>query len=166
MTTFTQKSKKQQSRFDSPEQEVYLHLWRTYDCLKAVEESLFVQYDLSAQQYNVLRLLQQVSPGSMQTMELGRRMISRAPDTTRMLDRLEKRALIQRSRLPDNRRVVEIAITKQGLALLKEMARAVLEMHQRQLGHLSAAQQKQFVKLLKLAREPHEDATCDWLEHE
>jgi len=166
MTTFTQKSKKQQSRFDSPEQEVYLHLWRTYDCLKAVEDSLFVQYDLSAQQYNVLRLLQQVSPGSMQTMELGRRLISRAPDTTRMLDRLEKRALIQRSRLPDNRRVVEIAITKQGLTLLKEMSRAVLEMHQRQLGHLSAPQQKQLVKLLKLAREPHEDATCDWLEHE
>ncbi len=165
MTTFTKNSKKQQSRFDSPEQEVYLHLWRTYDCLKAVEDSLFVQYDLSAQQYNVLRLLQQVAPGSMQTMELGRRMISRAPDTTRMLDRLEKRGLIQRSRLPENRRVVEIAITKQGQSLLKEMARAVLEMHQRQLGHLSVAQQKQFVQLLKLAREPHEDATCDWLEH-
>lgn len=156
----------EQVHFDSPEQEVYLQLWRTYDCLKALEESLFVQYDLSAQQYNVLRLLQTVAPGTMQTMELGRRLISRAPDTTRMLDRLEKRSFIQRSRLPENRRVVEIAITKQGQALLVKMANAVVKMHQSQLSHLTMSQQKQLVKLLKRAREPHEDASCDWLESE
>ena len=156
----------EQVQFDSPEQEVYLQLWRTYDCLKALEEALFVQYDLSAQQYNVLRLLQAVAPGTMQTMELGRRLISRAPDTTRMLDRLEKRSLIQRSRLPENRRVVEIAITKQGQALLAKMADAVVKMHQSQLGHLTVSQQKQLVKLLKRTREPHEDASCDWLKSE
>ncbi|QDU92804.1 MarR family winged helix-turn-helix transcriptional regulator [Lignipirellula cremea] len=150
--------------FDSPEQEVFLHLWRTFDCLKKLEEQLFGQYDLSAQQYNALRLLQAVFPAGTQTMDLGRRLISRGPDTTRMLDRLEKRGLISRSRLPDNRRVVEIFITDQGQQLLQEMAPAVLEMHQRQLGHLSGPQQRQLVKLLKRSRQPHEDATCDWLE--
>ncbi|QDT93315.1 MarR family winged helix-turn-helix transcriptional regulator [Gimesia algae] len=164
MTALAPQPEPQQTHFDSPEQQVYLQLWRTYDCLKALEEALFVQYDLSAQQYNVLRLLQAVAPGTMQTMELGRRLISRAPDTTRLLDRLEKRSLIQRSRLPENRRVVEIAITRQGQALLEKMADAVIEMHQSQLGHLSATQQKQLVKLLKRTREPHEDASCDWLE--
>ncbi len=108
----------QQPGFDSQEQEVFLQLWRTYDCLKALEDQLFGQYDLSAQQYNALRLLEAASPDGIQTMDLGRRLISRSPDTTRMVDRLEKRGLITRSRLKDNRRVVEITISKAGSQLL------------------------------------------------
>ena len=83
---------------------------------------------------------------------------------TRRLDRLEKRGLISRTRLPENRRVVEAFITDAGHELLSEMNIAVLEMHDQQLGHLSPNQQQQLVKLLKLARKPHEDKTCDWLD--
>lgn len=160
----TKQPSSRQRRFDSPEQEVYLNLWRTYDCLKAVEDELFAGYQLSAQQYNALRLLRSEHPGSMPTLALGRRLISRAPDTTRVLDRLEKRGLIVRERRAENRRVVEVAITEAGLALLDEMADAVRQMHQRQLGHLSQHAQCELVALLKRAREPHEDATCDWLD--
>jgi len=151
-------------KFDSLEQEAFLQLWRTYDCLKVLEDSLFVQFEISPQQYNVLRLLQIVSPETMQTMELGRRLISRCPDTTRMLDRLEARELVKRSRLPENRRVVEVAITEQGQALLNNMEKSVIKMHQQQMGHLSDAEHKRLIKLLKKTREPHEDASCDWLE--
>lgn len=151
-------------RFDSPEQEAYLNLWRTYDCLKALEDELFGQYQLSAQQYNALRLLRSVHPGAMPTLALGKRLISRGPDTTRMLDRLEQRHLIIRERKTENRRVVEIAITPQGLALLDEMAGAVRLMHERQLGHLSLAEQRDLITLLKRIREPHEDSSCDWLD--
>lgn len=164
MASPSQQPSAQQARFDSPEQEVFLHLWRTFDCLKALEDQLFTQHDLSAQQYNALRLLQQVAPDGMQTMELGRRLISRAPDTTRMLDRLGKRGLIQRTRHETNRRVVEISLTDAGQQLLASMAEAVLEMHQQQLGHLRPDQRQQLVELLKLARQPHEDASCDWLQ--
>ncbi|GAA5507399.1 MarR family winged helix-turn-helix transcriptional regulator [Novipirellula caenicola] len=149
---------------DSPAQEVYLHLWRSYDRLRAIEDELFGRYDLSAQQYNALRLLSVVAPAGMQTMEIGRQLISRMPDMTRLLDRLEKRGLISRARLAENRRVVEVFITDAGQQLLSKMSKEVLEMHQRQLGHLSPNQQKQLVKLLKLARKPHEDTTCDWLD--
>ncbi|QDU79036.1 transcriptional repressor MprA [Polystyrenella longa] len=149
--------------FDSTEQEVYLHLWRTYDRLKVVEDELFGRYDLSAQQYNALRLLEAASPEGTRTMELGRQLISRMPDTTRMLDRLEKRGLIKRRRLIDNRRVVEVVITVAGRNLLQEMSQSVVAMHDLQLGHLSPQQQKQLIKLLKLARGPHEDHQCDWL---
>jgi DNA-binding MarR family transcriptional regulator len=152
------------SRFDSPEQEAFLNLWRTYDCLKALEEDLFANYQLSAQQYNALRLLRSASPASMQTLALGKRLISRSPDTTRMLDRLEQRELIVRERRSENRRVVEIAITKQGLDLLDEMAEDVQAMHKRQLGHLNLAEQQELTALLKRIREPHEDASCDWLD--
>ncbi len=151
-------------RFDSPEQETFLNLWRTYDCLKALEDELFGQHQISAQQYNALRLLRSVHPGSMQTLALGKRLISRGPDTTRMLDRLEQRQLIVRERRSENRRVVEIAVTTQGLALLDEMAEAVQEMHKRQIGHLGRAEQRDLITLLKRIREPHEDASCDWLD--
>lgn len=150
--------------FDSPQQEVFLNLWRTYDRLKALEEALFTRHGLSAQQYNALRLLRSASPGAMQTLELGERLISRAPDMTRLLDKLERRNLIARQRRADNRRVVEVRITPEGLRLLDEMASAVRDMHFHQLGHLSAADLDLLVDLLKLARHPHEDDTCDWLD--
>jgi DNA-binding MarR family transcriptional regulator len=150
-------------RFDSPEQEAFLNLWRTYDCLKALEEQVFGGYQLSAQQYNALRLLRSVFPGSMQTLALGKRLISRGPDTTRMLDRLEQRQLVIRARRSENRRVVEIAITSEGRALLDRMADDVRRMHQQQLRHLSVAELQAFTELLKRVREPHEDSSCDWL---
>lgn len=164
MGTATKQKSPRQRRFDSPEQEVFLHLWRTYDCLKTLEDELFARYGLSAQQYNALRLLRSEHPGSMRTLVLGRRLISRAPDTTRVLDRLEKRGLIVRERRAENRRVVEVRIDDAGLELLDEMSEAVGEMHQRQLGHLSRSAQSELVKLLKKARQPHEDASCDWLD--
>lgn len=151
-----------QTRFDSLQQEAYLNLWRTYDRLKVVEDELFVQFDLSAQQYNALRLLDAVHPGAMPTLALGQRLISRAPDMTRMLDRLEERGLVQRERRPENRRVVEVIIAPAGRQLLKELSSRVRNGHKRQLGHLTALQLKQLIELLKLARNPHEEAGSRW----
>ncbi len=52
----------EQAKFDSPEQEVYLNLWRTYDRLREIEDRLFQQFDINSQQYNVLRLLKAAKP--------------------------------------------------------------------------------------------------------
>ncbi|MCA9087776.1 MAG: MarR family transcriptional regulator [Planctomycetaceae bacterium] len=164
MPTASSQSRPHVPPFDSPEQGVFLNLWRTFDCLKALEEELFGRYGLSAQQYNALRLLRMEYPAAMQTLELGKRLISRGPDTTRMLDRLEKQGWIARNRRPENRRVVEITLTEAGLTLLEQMGPDVVEMHERQLGHLSAQQRLQLVDLLRLARAPHEDASCGWLD--
>ena len=152
-------------QFDSPAQELYLNLWRTYDCLKSIDEELFSQYQLSPQQYNLLRILQHVHPESLPTLKLGRAMISRSPDITRMLDRLEQRGLIQRLRRELNRRVVQVQLTPAGLELLEEVADQVREMHERQLGHLAPEEQQQLLKLLKLARSKNEDGSCGWLGH-
>jgi DNA-binding MarR family transcriptional regulator len=152
--------------FDSAEQEAFLNLWRTYDRLKALEDELFGKFELSAQQYNSLRILRSAHPDPMPTLALAQRLISRAPDITRMLDKLQRRRLIERERKADNRRVVEVKITQAGIDLLRQMADAVQEMHARQLGHLNAAELKELVRLLKRARDPHEDATCDWLDED
>lgn len=149
-------------RFDSLHQEVYLNLWRTYDRLKALEDELFAAVDLSAQQYNALRLLEAAHPGTVPTLTLGARLISRAPDMTRMLDRLEDRGLVHRERRPENRRVVKVGVTAAGLKLLAELAPSVQDCHRRQLGHLSARDLKQLVELLQSVRLPHEEDGSVW----
>ena len=155
-------TKNSRKRFDSPEQEAYLHLWRTYDRLKAIEERLFQQYDLSPQQYNALRLLRAAQPETIPTLALGARLISRAPDMTRLLDRLEERKLVKRERRPENRRVVEVGITAGGVELLEQLDELVRKCNHEQLGHLSAKALAQLVALLEEARGPHETPDQPW----
>ena len=149
-------------RYDSLEQEVFLNLWRTYDRLRILEEEIFGRFALTPQQYNVLRLLRAARPDSLQTLTLARRLVSRAPDITRMLDKLEDRGLIVRTRPPENRRVVRVEISKSGLALVDRIAAPLASCHARQLGHLSAAELKQLRDLLRAAREPHESPGSPW----
>jgi DNA-binding MarR family transcriptional regulator len=149
-------------RFDSLEQEVFLSLWRTYDRLRALEEELFGRYDLTPQQYNALRLLRAEHPGALPTLALANRLVSRAPDITRMLDKLEQRGLIVRERPRDNRRVVRVGITPAGLALVRQITGPLRACHERQLGHLSPANLKRLSALLRAARAPHENDESSW----
>src|SRR3954468_8894178 len=98
-------------RFDALEQEAFLGLWRTYDRLKALEDDLFDRFDLTSQQYNALRLLRSERPAAVRTLDLAAQLVSRAPDITRMLDKLEQRGLVMRDRPADNRRIVHVGIT-------------------------------------------------------
>jgi DNA-binding MarR family transcriptional regulator len=150
------------ARFDSAEQEAYLSLWRTYDRLRALEDELFDRYELTAQQYNALRLLRAEHPEPVPTLTLAGRLISRAPDITRLLDRLEERGLVHRNRPAGNRRMVEVAITAAGLALLRQIAAPLRACHSRQLGHMRSGELRQLVKLLRRARGPHEEAESAW----
>src|SRR5581483_2977738 len=84
--------------FDSAEQEAYLNLWRTYDRLRMLEDELFGRFDLTAQQYNALRLLRGEHPETLPTLTLAARLVSHAPDITRLLDKLERRGLVHRGR--------------------------------------------------------------------
>lgn len=150
-------------RFDSPEQEAYLNLWRTYDRLRALEDELFGRHNLTAQQYNALRLLRAGHPGKTPTLALAARLVSRAPDITRLLDRLEARGLVERVRPPGNRRVVEVGLTAAGLILLAGLDKEVRACNAHMLGHLSPADLRTLVALLHKARRPHESPEGDWL---
>lgn len=156
------RARRKAGRFDSLEQEVFLNLWRTYDRLRMLEDELFARYELTPQQYNVLRLLRADHPRTVPTLALAQRLVSRAPDITRMLDRLEERGLIARDRPADNRRTVRIAITNAGQKLLGEIARPLRDCHARQLGHLPATDLRLLVKLLRAARRPHETEDSSW----
>lgn len=153
---------KRLGRFDSPEQEVYLNLWRTYDRLRMLEDSLFADFGLNCQQYNVLRLLKASHPQAVPTLELAGRLVSRAPDITRMLDKLENQGWISRIRPDGNRRLVLVAITETGIGALKSLAEPLRECHLSQLGHLTDEQKLQLCELLKAARGPHEPEQSPW----
>jgi len=155
-------ARKAARRFDSPQQEAFLSLWRTYDRLRMLEDELFFQHELTAQQYNALRLLKAEHPAALPTLALAGKLVSHAPDITRLVDRLEQRGLVARQRMPDNRRVVQVGITDGGLALLKELEQPVRECHLRQLGHLSSAQLQALVELLRTVRQPHEEEVSAW----
>lgn len=155
---------RKEPRFDSPEQEAFLNLWRTYDRLRALEEELFAQYDLAPQQYNALRLLRGEHPGTLPTLALASRLVSRAPDITRLLDKLEGRGLVFRDRPAENRRLVRVGITEAGLALLAQLDGPVRACHARQLGHLPPRALRDLVALLRAARQPHEDPESAWRE--
>ncbi len=150
------------ARFDTPEQEAFLGLWRTYDRLRALEDELFERHDLTPQQYNALRLLRRAHPAPMRTLDLAARLVSRAPDITRLLDKLEQRGLVERDRPADNRRVVHVGITAAGIALLNELREPVRDCHRRQLAHLPRKDLETLIALLRAARLPHEDQDSDW----
>jgi DNA-binding MarR family transcriptional regulator len=130
--------------------------------LRAIEDELFGRYELTPQQYNALRLLRGEHPAKLQTLALAARLVSRAPDITRLLDKLVARGLIERERPPENRRVVQVGITSKGLDLLCELDEPVRQCHARQLGHLPPADLERLIELLKAARQPHEDPHSSW----
>jgi DNA-binding MarR family transcriptional regulator len=149
-------------RFDSLEQEVFLNLWRTYDRLRALEDELFARFDLTAQQYNALRVLRSAHPNHVPTLELAGRLVSRAPDITRLLDKLASRGLVERDRPADDRRIVRVRITEAGVALLSSLRELIRECHARQLGHLSQKELQELLALLHSARSPHEQSESIW----
>jgi len=102
-------------------------------------------------QYNVLRILRG-SPEGLSSGEIGRRMITREPDITRLLGRLEKRKLITRRRQAEDRRTVVARITPVGLALLGRLDEPVEQAHRRQLGHLGPKRLEQLSELLAACR--------------
>jgi DNA-binding MarR family transcriptional regulator len=134
-----------------PEEAAFLDLLRTTDMLARPLAQVLKTEDLSSTQYNVLRILRG-APEGLPCGEIANRMITRDPDITRLLDRLEKRGLISRWRETKDRRMVLARITPEGLKLLARLDEPVQEAHRRQLGHLGRERLRELAELLRAAR--------------
>lgn len=134
------------------EEDAFVSLLRTADVLARGAEGVLKAADVLPAQYNVMRILRG-SPDGLPCSEIARRMISRDPDMTRLLDRMEKRGLISRHRSPEDRRVVLTRITDAGLLVLAQLDEPVRAAHQRQLGHMDQERLAALVELLRAARE-------------
>jgi DNA-binding MarR family transcriptional regulator len=136
----------------SLEERTFVALLRTADQLQWRAAEMFKSRGLSPTQYNALRILRGAGPEGLACSAVGERMINRDPDITRLLDRLEGRGLIRRSREQKDRRVIKVRITAAGLDLLKSLNREVAEFHRQLLGHLGEARLWSLVQLLEAAR--------------
>ena len=142
--------------FACAEEEAFLSIIRTADVLHRAAGDMFKAHELSGTQYNVLRILRGTCPAGTSGLAcsaIADQMLTRDPDMTRLLDRLEKRELISRAREERDRRVVRTCITQKGLDLLKELDPVVNGCNRKYLGHMSEAQLRQLIDLLEVARE-------------
>jgi len=137
------------------EETAFLDLLRTSDLLSRRLVPVLKESALSMTQYNVLRILRG-APEGLTCGEIASRMITRDPDITRLLDRLEKRGSIARNREARDRRTVLACITNKGLRLLARLDKPILGTHQKLLGHLGPARLNTLTQLLQQAR-----AACD-----
>jgi DNA-binding MarR family transcriptional regulator len=133
------------------------------DTFGAQAEQVIKTAGLTAAQYNVLRILRGAGRAGLTCREIGERMISRDPDITRLLDRMEKRNLITRERQSDDRRVVKAFVTPEGLELLKTLDRPVSALHKRQFQSVAPAKLKVLAGMLEEIRSQHaaQKANCE-----
>ena len=138
-------------RVGCPEEAAFLDLLRTTDMLSRGLFLVLKREDLSPTQYNVLRILRG-APDGLPCGEIASRMITRDPDVTRLLNRLEKRELIARCRDAEDRRTVMSRITRDGVKLLARLDEPVQAAHRKQLGHLGRERLRVLAELLRISR--------------
>ncbi len=143
---------KQKAPFSSVEEEVYLNLLRTGDALSQSVEILLRASGLSGTQYNVLRILRGAGSEGLTCGETSERMVTHDPDVTRLLDRLERRKLITRSRDSRDRRVVTARITRPGLQLLAGLDRPLAQLQRKLFRHMTQPDLKKLSSLLEKVR--------------
>lgn len=143
---------RQQKPFASLAQEAHLNIQRTQAAIDDGLEQLLKAHGISGTQYNVLRILRGAGHDGLCRQEIADRLLTRMPDVTRLLDRMEEAGLVERERSTTDRRVVSTRLTKTGRSLVDSLDAPVMEEHQRVLGHLSATQLQTLIELLTLAR--------------
>lgn len=106
-----------QSRFNSEQQKAMLNVLFTANWLRTMQVALFKPYGISPQQYNILRILRGAKD-RMPMQQVKGRMIDRAPNATRLTDKLIAKGLVLRERCDEDRRVIYVRISGKGLELL------------------------------------------------
>src|SRR5215213_10356753 len=139
---------KQTKPFHSIEQEALLSVVRTSAQLMDRFELFLRPHGITATQYNVLRILRGAEPGGLCRNELRDRMLTRMPDMTRLLDRMEEAGLVARAREDEDRRMVRSRITAMGLEILDKLDDVVAAEHKRRLQHLDADQLRTLIDIL------------------
>ena len=138
--------------FRSREQQACVGLLRTADAVKRSLAQLIEPHGITAQQYNVLRILRGAGPTGLPTLTIGERMIEQTPGVTRLVDRLEKKGLVERKPCPKDRRRVFCQITPKGLDLLSSLDEPVNNWDVQAVGILAPGDLDSLIVLLERVR--------------
>jgi DNA-binding MarR family transcriptional regulator len=110
-----------QQKFKSAHQKALLNLLYTASWLQGKQQDFFKPYKITAQQFNILRILKGQHPKSISGTEIKSRMLDRNSDVSRLLDRLVSKNLISKKTCPNDKRATDVNITESGLELLKNL---------------------------------------------
>jgi DNA-binding MarR family transcriptional regulator len=153
MPASLQNELKKKLPFDLPQEEVNLNIQRTYGVLMGPVHKLLKQHQLSPPLYNILRILRGVGSDGLSCSHIGDRMVTREPDVTRLIDRLEQAGWVKRDRCSKDRRVVTITLTPPGKKLVNKLDEPMLDLHRDSLGHLTKKEMTEFNRLLVKSRQ-------------
>ncbi|GIV27549.1 MAG: MarR family transcriptional regulator [Bacteroidia bacterium] len=140
-----------QRSFKSQQEKVLVNLIYTYNFFEHKFEELLKQFDITPQQYNILRILKGQYPNSISLNEIKNRMLDRNSDVSRIVERMRKKTLLTRTTNPKNRRAVEIKITSKGIELLNSIEPYLKKYHD-MLSHMSENELKNLNELLDKLR--------------
>ncbi len=147
-----QEELRQSRPFPTLEEEVVVELQRTAQLAARRIALALKPWGISESQFNVLRILRGCAPDGLPSTRIGERMVRDDPDLTRLVDQLEKRGLVEKSRDTRDRRVVNSRITDEGLRLVEEASKELRAALVVTLGHMSAKKLESLADLLELAR--------------
>jgi DNA-binding MarR family transcriptional regulator len=143
---------RQTKPFGSPAEEAYLGILRTADLLLRDFEGFFRGHGLTEPRYNALRILRGAGKEGLPCLEVGARMVTRAPDVSRLLDGLEREGLVERRRDGPDRRVVRVRATAKALRLLAAMDPGLRALHRRQFAHMDESELRTLGRILDKTR--------------
>ena len=143
---------KQTKPFASVQQEAALNILYTADVLRRYSGEIMAPFGVTPQQYNVLRIVRGAGEAGIPSQKISERMIERSPGMTRLLDHLEEKKFVTRTRSCEDRRVVFCTLTAQGAALLEKMEPWVREEEQRAMKFLNASNLRELTRLLSDVR--------------
>lgn len=144
---------KQGKPFGSLEQEAMLNLMRTAALLEHELSEMMKSHGVTLTQHNVLRILRGAGEKGLVRNEVSERLVAQVPDVTRLMDRLVEMGMVTRTRDTNDRRCVIARITRRGLDVLEKIEEPLMEIHRRQLGHMTEEELQTLVALLTKARE-------------
>ncbi len=134
-------------------QRLALNLIYTFNWVKSQQKEYFSQYDITSQQFNVLRILRGRYPGSYSTSDIRDRMLDKMSDASRIVDRLVKKGLLERTTSKNDRRLVDIKISDKGLKLLERLDETIDAHIMKPFKNLSVQEKKTLDALLDKMRE-------------
>lgn len=149
-----QREIRQRRPFRSRRQEGLIALLHTADVLRRRLAPIVEPHGITLQQYNVLRILRGAGPQGLPTLEIAGRMIEHAPGITRLLDRLERKKLVRRTRCAMDRRQVLCTIRPEGLALLTRLDGPMAEADGSWAAPLRSREVVELIRILDAVREP------------
>lgn len=143
----------QQAEFSSNDQKITLNFMYTYNCFKEELKNFFKPYDITSQQFNVLRILRGNYPEPYTTSQVRDRMLDKMSDASRIVDRLVKKGLVSRSVTKADKRLVDVVISSKGLDLLEHIDAPLEKFMSQTFNNFSTSEKESFIGMLEKIRQ-------------